>query len=587
MKEEIVMKLSTLIGNRYKEVPSDIGVASHAMLLRGGYIRPVSNGIFSLYMPAKLIAQKIEAIIRKEMNSIDGQEVSMPVVMPRTMWEESGRYNTIGSEMVRFKDRTGSDMVLGMTHEEAAVQLVKDVASTYKNFPFMIYQFQTKFRDEARSRGGLIRVREFVMKDAYSFHTSLEDLTEYYKRCHLAYERIFATAGLPEVVSVESDSGMMGGSVSHEFMLLCDAGEDTIVICTECDYRANIEATTCIIENNDIEGSYEEISEVYTPNVSDIESVAAFLKVSTSMVCKAVVYEMEKIEGLAVVFIRGDLEVNEAKLRNIIGSDIFVARPEEAAKVFENGFIGPRSIAKGVKVYIDESLKGIKSLIAGSGKKDYHIKGYSFDRDYNMPAYVNVAKPFTGSICPNCKKPSVKLSKGIEVGNIFQLGQKYTKAMDMTYMDLTGELQYPIMGCYGVGVGRLIGSICEVKHDEYGPIWPITVTPWKVHICVVRADMENVKAVSDSLYSQLNQLGVEVIIDDRSLRAGAMFADADLLGVPIRVIVSPKNLENGKVEVVTRDKKYSDYYLIDNAAGNIVELIHKLEKEIMDKVPNY
>lgn len=249
------MRLSKLVGNRYKEVPADISVMSHIMLLRGGYIRPVTNGIYSLYTPTKLIAQKIEAIIRKEMNYIEGQEVSMPVVMPQTMWEESGRYYSIGNEMVRFKDRTGSGMVLGMTHEEAAVHLVKDAAPTYKSYPFMIYQIQTKFRDEARSRGGLIRVREFTMKDAYSFHTSQEDLDEYYEKCHLAYERIYALAGLPEVVSVKSDSGMMGGSVSHEFMLLCDAGEDTIVVCSECDYRANAEATSCIIESSGTEGS--------------------------------------------------------------------------------------------------------------------------------------------------------------------------------------------------------------------------------------------------------------------------------------------------------------------------------------------
>jgi len=585
--EDILMRLSKLAGNRYKEVPADINIMSHIMLLRGGYIRPVTNGIFSLYTPAKLIAQKIEAIIRREMNYIDGQEVTMPVVMPQSMWEESGRYYSIGNEMVRFKDRTGSGMVLGMTHEEAAVHLVKDAATTYKSYPFMIYQIQTKFRDEARSRGGLIRVREFTMKDAYSFHTSQEDLDEYYEKCHLAYERIFASVGLPEVVSVKSDSGMMGGSVSHEFMLLCDAGEDTIVVCDECDYRANIEATGCIIESSGEEGSYEEITEVYTPNTTDIASVADFLKVPASMICKAIVYEIEKEEGLAVVFIRGDLEVNEAKLRNLIDSDIFVARAEESAKVFENGFIGPRFIPQGVKVYIDESLKGIKSLVAGSGKKDYHIKGYCFDRDYKMPEYVNIAKPFDGCICPDCKKPAIKLTRGIEVGNIFQLGQKYTKAMDMTYADINGELKNPIMGCYGIGVGRLIGSICEAKHDEHGPIWPITVAPWKVHICAVRSDVEEVRNTAEALYGKLSQLGVEVIIDDRNLRAGAMFADADLLGVPVRVIVSPKNLESKRVEVVTRDKKYSDFYAIDDAVKRITELIEKLEKEIMSNLPNY
>ncbi|MBO7152003.1 MAG: proline--tRNA ligase, partial [Clostridia bacterium] len=318
------MKLEKLVGDRFKERPSDCVVDSHALMVRGGYIKYVANGIFSSYMPLKRITRKIEQILREEMDAIDGQEVTFPVVMPASIWQESGRYEKIGKELVRFNDRSGSPLVLGMTHEEAAVQLVRDYGQTYMKYPFMIYQIQTKFRDEARPRSGLIRVREFTMKDAYSFHTSQEDLEAYYAKCHKAYERIFARAGIPEVISIASDSGMMGGSISHEFMLLTDIGEDSIVICNDCDYRANMEATENIVDYVRTEPS-KELVKVATPGKQTIEEVAEFLGVEAKDTCKAVVYQQNHDDKYVVLFLRGDYDVNETKLTNYLGCDIHPA----------------------------------------------------------------------------------------------------------------------------------------------------------------------------------------------------------------------------------------------------------------------
>ena len=308
------MKVRNLVSKRFKETPADCQIASQALMMRGGYIKPVGNGIFTLFPITKRITAKIENIIRQEMNRIDGQEVLFPVTMPADMWRKSGRYDSIGSELLRFKDRSGGDMVLGMTHEEASVQLMTDVADSYTQYPFMIYQIQTKFRDEPRCRGGLIRVREFTMKDAYSFHTSQEDLEQYYMRCYEAYNRIYARCGVPEVVAVASDSGMMGGKVSHEYMLLTDVGEDTIVLCHDCDYRANMEAAPCLLNNEP--GEIAPLEKVDTPNVKTIEDLCAFLKIKPQQTCKAVMYQRNVDDSFVIVFVRGDLDVNETKLRN-------------------------------------------------------------------------------------------------------------------------------------------------------------------------------------------------------------------------------------------------------------------------------
>lgn len=549
------MKLANLVGERFKERPSECLIDSHALMVRGGYIKYVANGIYSSFTPIKRVTRKIEQIIREEMDKIDGQEVSFPVALPASLWEESGRYESVGSELLRFSDRNDNKMVLGMTHEEAAVHMVREYGQSYTRYPFMIYQIQTKFRDEARPRGGLIRVREFTMKDAYSFHTSQEDLEQYYNKCLKAYERIFARVGIPETISVLSDSGMMGGNISHEFMLLSPIGEDSIVTCDCCDYKSNMEAAENIPANI-YEDMSEELKLVSTPNIHTIKELCDFFNIDENQTCKAVVYQKETDDSYVIVFLRGDFEVNEAKLKNMLGCNIYPATITEECGL-SAGFIGPYNLSSDYTVLYDCSLKGANNLICGGNKPDYHYRGLDLKRDFDSIDYVDISKVQKGGICPVCGKAALNISKGIEVGNIFQLGTKYTEAMNMTYFDENGNSHHPIMGCYGIGIGRLAASVCEAHHDDYGPIWPMSIAPWQVHLCAVRADDAEVKALADKLYSELEEQNIEVIYDDRIVSAGVMFSDADLLGCPIRIIVSPRNLKEGIVEITSRDKSFS------------------------------
>ena len=567
------MKLEKLVGERFKERPADCVIDSHAIMVKGGYIKYMANGIYSSYLPLRRIVRKIEQILREEMDKIDGQEVQFPVVMPASLWDESGRYDSIGDELLRFTDRNNAKMVLGMTHEEAAVHLVREYAQSYTKYPFMIYQIQTKFRDEARPRAGLIRVREFTMKDAYSFHTSQEDLEQYYEKCHAAFERIFERVGVPEVVSVKSDSGMMGGNISHEFMLLTPVGEDSIVLCDSCDYRANMEAAENI---SDIARDAESaaLEKVYTPNVHTIEDVCNFFGDETKNSCKAVVYQQNVDDKYVVLFIRGDLEVNETKLVNFLGEQVHAAVITEECGL-NAGYIGPVNLKVNgdAVVLYDKSLEGRNNLSCGANEAEHHYKGLDMERDVPNAEYHDFAKIQEGGICPKCGKKTVKISRGIEVGNIFQLGTKYTKSMNMTYVDANGESKTPIMGCYGIGVGRLAASVCEAHHDEYGPIWPKAIAPWQVHLCAVRVDDEEVRAYADKLYEDLQNAGIEVIYDDRSVRAGVMFADADLLGIPLRIIVSPKNMKQGVVEVASRDKTLKTQIPLENVMEEIKQYL--------------
>ena len=567
------MKLEKLVGERFKERPADCVIDSHAIMVKGGYIKYMANGIYSSYLPLRRIVRKIEQILREEMDKIDGQEVQFPVVMPASLWDESGRYDSIGDELLRFTDRNNAKMVLGMTHEEAAVHLVREYAQSYTKYPFMIYQIQTKFRDEARPRAGLIRVREFTMKDAYSFHTSQEDLEQYYEKCHAAYERIFERVGVPEVVSVKSDSGMMGGNISHEFMLLTPVGEDSIVLCDSCDYRANMEAAENI---SDIARDAESaaLEKVYTPNVHTIEDVCNFFGDETKNSCKAVVYQQNVDDKYVVLFIRGDLEVNETKLVNFLGEQVHAAVITEECGL-NAGYIGPVNLKVNgdAVVLYDKSLEGRNNLSCGANEAEHHYKGLDMERDVPNAEYHDFAKIQEGGICPKCGKKTVKISRGIEVGNIFQLGTKYTKSMNMTYVDANGESKTPIMGCYGIGVGRLAASVCEAHHEEYGPIGPKAIAPWQVHLCAVRVDDEEVRAYADKLYEDLQNAGIEVIYDDRSVRAGVMFADADLLGIPLRIIVSPKNMKQGVVEVASRDKTLKTQIPLENVMEEIKQYL--------------
>lgn len=567
------MKLSKLVGERTKETPTSATVKSQALLMRAGYIKQVSNGIYSMLTPAQKVSVKIQNIIREEMNKIDGQEVLFPVVMPREMWDESGRYTSIGAEMVRFKDRTGHDMLLGMTHEEAAVHMARNLVKSYDQMPCMIYQIQTKFRDEARSRAGLIRVREFTMKDAYSFHTSQEDLEQYYNRVYQAYFNIYHRLGLKNVISVASDSGMMGGKVAHEYMLLTDIGEDSIAVCSDCDYRANLEVATGMLDKND--SKIEELKEVYTGNAKTIEEICELFKIKPSQTCKAVCYAMEgEQEKSLLVFVRGDLDVCEAKVKAIIGKDIAPKDLDETSLV--KGNIGPLGLhSDDLIVLFDESLKGEKSLVCGANKEEYHISGLCVERDLLWANFVDVSKVKDGEICPVCGKGVLKIARGVEIGNIFQLGTKYTKPMNMTVSMPDGSEINPIMGCYGIGVGRNLACIAEESADDKGLVWNMNVAPWEVVLCPLRLDDENVFAKANELYNSLKNKGIDVLFDDRtSVSAGVKFADSELMGIPVRLVVSPRSLADNKVEAAFREsgeKQMVDYEDIIDFVVNYVK----------------
>ncbi|MDE6614076.1 MAG: proline--tRNA ligase [Clostridia bacterium] len=564
------MLLSKLVCERTKEAPQDAKIKSHILLSRAGFIKQVAVGIYSMTMPCQKMSGKIQQIIREEMDALDGQEVLFPVVMPREIWELSDRYNTIGNEMVRFKDRNNRDMLLGMTHEEAAVHLANHIVSSYAQLPMMIYQIQTKFRDEARSRGGLIRVREFTMKDAYSFHESKEDLEKYYYRVFDAYYRIFKRIGLKKFIDIKSDSGMMGGSIAHEFMLLTEVGEDSIVLCNDCDYRANMEVAECALDTPSV--SEEPLQLINTGNDKTIDEVCSRLNRAKETSCKAVVFAVKgNSEEVVIAFVRGDLEVNEAKLKKVLAKEI-VPYDGGVSDVIACGNIGPYNLDKSIITVYDKSLEGVGSLVIGANKPEYHYTGFNFKRDMPNATFYDIAKVKDGARCPICGG-TLRVENGIEIGNIFQLGTKYTKSMDMTVHGADGGEFNPIMGCYGIGVGRAIASIAQEASDDKGLVLPMDVAPWQVHICPLRLDDKNVEEKAYGLYEALKKERVEVLFDDRSVGAGVKFNDADLMGMPIRVVVSPKSLATGEVEISVRATGECKKVAFDDAITSIKAII--------------
>lgn len=564
------MLLSKLVCERTKEAPQDAKIKSHVLLSRAGFIKQVAVGIYSMTMPCQKMSGKIQKIIREEMDALDGQEVLFPVVMPREIWEQSDRYNTIGSEMVRFKDRNNRDMLLGMTHEEAAVHLANHIVSSYAQLPMMIYQIQTKFRDEARSRGGLIRVREFTMKDAYSFHESKEDLEKYYYRVFDAYYRIFKRIGLKNFIDIKSDSGMMGGSIAHEFMLLTEVGEDSIALCNDCDYRANIEVAECVLQTPSAD--ILPLQLVYTGDDKTIDEVCARLNAPKRLTCKAVVFAVKgNSDEVVIAFIRGDLEVNEAKLKKVLAKDV-VPYDGGVSDVVACGNIGPYGLDKSITAVYDRSLEDIGALVIGANKVEYHYTGFNFKRDMPDAKFSDIAKAREGDRCPVCGG-ALRVENGIEIGNIFQLGTKYTKSMGMTVHGADGGEFNPIMGCYGIGVGRAIASIAQEASDDKGLVLPMSVAPWQVHICPLRLDDKNVEKKAYALYDKLAKAGVEVLFDDRSVAAGVKFNDADLMGMPIRIVVSPKSLATDEVEITLRGSGESEKVVCKDAVKRVKAII--------------
>ena len=568
------MLMSKMVLQTTKETPNDVTILSQALMMRAGYMKSVANGIYSLTALGQIACRNIESILREEMDGVEGQEVKFPVVMPRELWETSGRYSSIGSEMVRFRDRNGKDMLLGMTHEEAAVHLAKNTLVSYVQLPAMIYQIQTKFRDEPRCRGGLIRVREFTMKDGYSFHMTQEDLEKYYYRVHAAYERIFRRIGMKRFISVKSDSGMMGGSVAHEFMLLTPVGEDTLVLCDECGYKANMEVAEAI-HDKPAEEEMLPMEEVYTGEAKTIEEVCDYLNIPVEKTIKAVVYAVKgDNDKVVVAFVRGDKEVNEAKLRKVVGENVVPWEASEESGIFA-GNIGPVGLPEGTFVVLDRSMEFLRNTVVGANKHEYHIKGFNPERDLKGRKFYDIAKVVEGEKCPVCGKP-VHLENGIEIGNIFQLGTKYTASMDMTVLGKDGKAVNPIMGCYGIGVGRALASLIQESNDEKGIILPVTVAPYKVHICPLRLDDPEVASVTQRIYENLRKAGIEPLLDDREVSAGVKFADADLMGMPVRVVISPKGLKNGEIEITDRATRETVKVGADNAETEIDALLRNL-----------
>jgi prolyl-tRNA synthetase len=567
------MRMSKLIGQRTKETPKDAQNISHIFLLRGGYVRPVSAGIYSLLPLAKRIVRKIETIIREEMNRIDGQEILMPVVLPQDLWDESGRSETVGPELLRFKDRNGKAMVLAMTHEEGVVHLARTEVSSYKQLPFMLYHIQTKYRDEARPRGGLIRVREFTMKDGYSFHENTEDLNVYYQRVHESYERIFKRVGLSNCVSIESDAGMMGGAVSHEFMAIADCGEDTIYMSPDRQYKANKDvATSALTFTSEAPLKLEKI---HTPEKKSIEDVAAFLGMEPEQTGKAVFYSDMEDSTLIFAMIRGDLEVNETKLRNYLGIPQIKFASDELIRSAgaEPGYASPIGLDREkVRLVIDPSAAQSSNLVVGANEADYHFKNFNYDRDMESAEIVDIAAVRDGDPCPVTGAP-LEMRRGIEVGNIFQLGTKYTESMNCHFLDANGKAKPMVMGCYGIGVGRTMASVVEQCHDDYGPIWPMSIAPFQVHLCALNPKKEGVMAAAEKIYADLTALGIEILFDDRGEKAGFMFNDADLIGVPLRLIISPKTLADQKVEFNRRGSRDREMLDIDSVTATISQAI--------------
>jgi len=545
------MRLSQLFGRTLREAPAEAELVSHQLLLRAGMIRQLAAGIYS-YLPLGWRAlRKIEEIMRQEMDSIGGQEILLPVVHPAEIWQATGRYQapTPGPALVRFRDRWGHDLVIAMTHEEVIADLLKSEVSSYRQLPFMVYQIQTKFRDEPRARGGLIRVREFVMKDAYSCHADLASLDEFYPRMYDAYIRIFRRCHVDHV-AVEADTGIMGGPVSHEFMVLTEIGEDTLIRCEGCGYSANVERAEFRLS----EVAREEprpLQAVPTPEASSIEAVAAFLGVPTNRTLKAVFYTTAEGEVIFAV-IRGDLTVNEVKLANLLGGTALRPATEEelVAKGLVPGYASPIGV-RGMRVIVDPSVRSGTNWVAGANRPGYHYLNVNYPRDFQADIEADIAQARAGLPCPRCAA-ILRESRGIEIGHLFKLGTRYSAAVGATFLDQNGRPHPIVMGSYGIGTGRLLAAIVEQHHDDKGIIWPPTVAPFQVHLVSLGLDRPEVAEAAEALYRELVEAGLEVLYDDRLESAGVKFNDADLIGLPLRLTLSPRTLQTGLVEAKLR-----------------------------------
>lgn len=586
------MKMSKLFVQTMREFPSDAEVVSHKMLARAGYIRKLTSGVYN-YLPLMWrVLKKVETIVRDEMDKAGAQELLMPFVQPRELWVESGRWEAYGKELMRLRDRHNREMCLGPTHEEIITAIARDGLKSYKQLPVNLYQIQSKFRDEVRPRFGLLRGREFIMKDAYSFSTSQEELEKEYQNMWQAYTNIFNRCGLA-TKAVQSDSGAIGGSVSHEFMVITDtdAGENDVFYCDDCDYAANSNHAVSKLPQAVVDGGFAEAKVVDTPNTHSIEELCEFLNIPASTILKTLVYIVDKKPVLALI--RGDKQVEETKLLNAVGGlEIRIATSGEIEEMMtENGFnavagfIGPvdenkKPVAKygeyEVTVVADETIKDLKNFVVGINSTDRHMVGANFGKEIDLPEIVtDIRLVEAGELCPQCGKP-LKVTRGIEVGNIFQLGTKYSKPMNAVYLDADGKAKPYIMGCYGIGISRTAAAAVEAHHDDWGIKWPLSIAPYHAIVVPVSTKDELQMSVAQKLYDELIANGVEAVIDDRDERPGVKFKDADLIGFPFRITVG-KTIAEGNVEFVARETGEKTAMKPEEAAAKVIEAVKNIK----------
>lgn len=547
------MRFSKAFIHTFYETPKEAETPSHIYLLRGSYIYPVAAGIYTLLPLGHRVAEKIKAILREEMNGIEGQEITMPVLNPAELWKKTKRYYDIGPELFRFKDRKNRDFVLAMTHEEVVTDVAKQFIKSYRDLPVMLYQIHTKIRDEARPRGGLLRVREFTMKDGYSFHHNFEDLDKYYPRVYNAYLRVFARCGL-ESVPIEADTGIMGGTGSHEFMLPSEYGEDRFVSCSKCSYRANTEKAIGVKnmpEDPDISKT-PPMERVQTPNVKTIAELMSFFDILEERFLKTVAYSADGKLVLAVI--RGDFDISETKLANYLKVVNLELAPEDMLERYNlfGGFLSPVGLPSNIRIIADDSITAKIAYVAGGNEVDVHVKNVVYGRDFQVSEIADIAEVRDGDPCAQCREGTLQIQRGIELGHTFKLGTKYTApdTMDITYLDHNGKPQIVVMGCYGIGVERLMAAVVERWHDDSGIMWPITIAPYHIIIIPV-GQKENVIEKAEKCYESLSQK-YDVLYDDRNESPGVKFKDADLLGIPIRVVVSQKLLQRNELEIKIR-----------------------------------
>ena len=555
------MLFSRLLIPTLKENPAEAEAVSHRLLLRAGMIRKLASGIYN-YLPLGLrVLRKVERIVREEMNRAGAQEVLMPAVQPAELWHESGRWQVYGKELLRFQDRHGRDCCFGPTHEEVITDLVRKEVHSYRQLPLNLYQIQVKFRDEIRPRFGLIRGREFIMKDAYSFDAAEAGAEACYGRMYDAYNRIFSRCGLSFKV-VEADSGPIGGSFSHEFMVLADTGEDLLASCTSCDYAANLEKAEVAVAAGEPGPPLGDSPEsVHTPKVRTVEDVAAFLNVTPADIVKTLIYETE--DGPVAVLIRGDHEVNEVKVKNRLGvTDLILAgliRVQELTGA-EVGFAGPVGLK--LPIYADQAVARMNAMVTGANRDNYHLKQVNPGRDLKITGVADLRSITVQDPCPRCRG-ALTILRGIEVGHIFKLGLKYSKALKATYLDADGKEQYLYMGCYGIGVSRIVAAAIEQGHDGHGIIFPVALAPFQVGLIPISLNDPAVRECVEGLHADLEAAGVEVLLDDRDERPGVKFKDCDLLGLPFRVVVGAKTLDQGQAEVKERGSQETKFIALN------------------------